>query len=272
MSRSRGQATEWIKAGLVRVDGEVQTKPAGKVGTHSVIVVHADDAHVVGRGALKLIAALDRFQVSPRGRRVLDAGASTGGFTQVVLERGAETVIAVDVGHGQLAPHLVADSRVLNLEGTNLRYLQGDVAWAPVDLVVADLSFISLTLVVPVLAALSTASAELVVLVKPQFEAGRAALDARGVVRSAHLQATAVQRVAQAAAAEGLTTVALADSAITGGAGNREFFLHLVAKAHPQAGAAVSLEEIYHRIVQDGSDGSPPDGHPPSGAAKGSTK
>ncbi len=254
LSRSRGQAAEWIKSGRVSVDGRVVVKPAARVVAESSISVDAGASRFVGRGADKLVGALDEFRIDVTDRRALDAGASTGGFTEVLLARGAAHVTAVDVGHSQLAEHLRDDARVLNVEGTNLRDLRSMWQWPPVDVVTADLSFISLTLVVAELQGVVADGADLVVLVKPQFEAGRAALDSRGVVTSPHDRAAAVQRVAAASLAAGLTAVQVAPCAITGSAGNQEYFLHLVAGAPRPGVHAVSLDAIGDRVLQDGGD------------------
>jgi 23S rRNA (cytidine1920-2'-O)/16S rRNA (cytidine1409-2'-O)-methyltransferase len=265
LCRSRGQANELIRAGAVQVDGTVVTKPSSRTSPQAVIDVEQSLARVVGRGAHKLAQALDDFGIGVEGRRALDAGACTGGFTQVLLDRGAAWVVAADVGHGQLAADLVADPRVHNEEGVNLRNLTPAWGWGEVDLVTADLSFISLTLVVPALASVISVQADLVLLVKPQFEAGRRALDSRGVVRSAADRATAVSRVAEAVAAQGLTCVNLAPCAIRGSQGNQEYFLHAVA-GRPGA-ESVSVEHVVGVVVQDGTTGRP-SGHPAAGAAK----
>jgi 23S rRNA (cytidine1920-2'-O)/16S rRNA (cytidine1409-2'-O)-methyltransferase len=181
----------------------------------------------VSRGGDKLDAALDRFEVVVAGRRWLDAGASTGGFTDCLLQRGASAVAAVDVGYGQLAWRLRSDERVVVLERTNARYLTaGDLPWPP-DGVTADLSFISLTVVLPALRGVSAPDADLVVLVKPQFEVGRDAVSKGGVVRDPRHWLGALTSVAEAAAELGLEVADAMCSPLAGPAGNREFFLHL---------------------------------------------
>lgn len=228
--RSRSAAAEAVSTGRVRVDGVVVRRPAHPVDP-------AADLRVVGpawvsRAALKLVAALDEFAVPVAGRLALDVGASTGGFTQVLLERGAARVLAIDVGHGQLAAEVRADARVVAVEGLNARDLDaGRLAErtgvpARPDLVVADLSFISLTQVLPALLATASPSADLVVLIKPQFEAGRTAVR-DGLVTDEVTRLAAVERVLDAARALGLDVAGTVDSPIAGAAGNREVLAHL---------------------------------------------
>jgi 23S rRNA (cytidine1920-2'-O)/16S rRNA (cytidine1409-2'-O)-methyltransferase len=251
LARSRGQAGELVRAGRVRVDGLPVVKPARAVESSASIEVEpgATDSDV-GRGAGKLRGALadlvDRVDGPERrtdtrldtgldtrlgttivvaGRRVLDVGASTGGFTQVLLQRGASSVVALDVGHGQLAPVVADDPRVEERSGTNVRDVTAAEIRGPFDLVVADLSFISLTLVLPVLATLLHDGSDLVLLVKPQFEVGRERLGADGVVRSEQIRAEAVQNVRTAAERAGLTVRAVVPSRLMGASGNVEFFL-----------------------------------------------
>ncbi|MBI3429010.1 MAG: TlyA family RNA methyltransferase, partial [Actinobacteria bacterium] len=182
----------------------------------------------VSRGGHKLAGALDVFtEIVVEGRRALDAGASTGGFTDVLLRRGVAEVVAVDVGYGQLAWELRQDPRVIILDRTNIRHLTGEMVGDPIDLVVADLSFISLTLVLPALAAVSKPDADYVVMVKPQFEVGREKLGAGGVVRDLALRRAAVLDVAQSAYDVGLGTLGIAASPLPGPAGNVEYFLWL---------------------------------------------
>lgn len=186
----------------------------------------------VSRAGAKLAAALDRFGVEPAGASVLDAGASTGGFTDCVLQRGAASVVAVDVGHGQLLHRLATDPRVTVLDRTNVRHLTPEGLPGPAPaLVVADLAFISLTLVLPALLAVAARGADLVLLVKPQFEAGRAHVASGGVVRDPQARLDAVERVAGAAAALGCTVLGSAASPLPGPKGNVELFLHLRAPA-----------------------------------------
>jgi 23S rRNA (cytidine1920-2'-O)/16S rRNA (cytidine1409-2'-O)-methyltransferase len=233
LARSRTQAATLIASGVVTVDGQPAVKPALKVSETATIEVAASD-HYVSRAAHKLIAALDEFTVDPAGRVVLDAGASTGGFSQVLLERGARTVLAIDVGHGQLAPQLAGAEGLVLVEGCNVRNLDRDSLAAltgvpePPSLVTADLSFISLTTVLPALRATATDDADFVLLVKPQFEVGRGGVR-EGVVRDAALRSEAVANVLWTAFDLGLGTAGVLSSPIAGSHGNREYLVHLGA-------------------------------------------
>jgi 23S rRNA (cytidine1920-2'-O)/16S rRNA (cytidine1409-2'-O)-methyltransferase len=229
--RSRTVAARLISEGLVTVDGSPVVKASAKVRDSQVIAVAPTD-HYVSRGAHKLVAALDAFDLPVTGRTAMDAGASTGGFSQVLLERGVGRIIAVDVGHGQLSPTIKADPRVTLVEGFNLRYATAEsiadasgVTERP-DLVVADLSFISLTTVLPALVATAAAGADFVLLVKPQFEVGRGGIR-EGVVHSAGLRADAVSGVLWAGWDLGLKVNGLIASPIAGAAGNHEYLVWL---------------------------------------------
>jgi 23S rRNA (cytidine1920-2'-O)/16S rRNA (cytidine1409-2'-O)-methyltransferase len=243
LSTERAAAREAIEAGMVQVGGAVITKPTSMVADDDPIVVRRAQRPFVSRGGAKLAAALDRFGIDPRGRRCLDAGASTGGFTDVLLQRGAASVIAVDVGYGQLAWSIRSDPRVDVRERTNVRSLDRAAIGEPVDLVVADLSFVSLRSVLPALRALSTPSADLVVLVKPQFEVRKEALGAGGVVRDRAAWARALDDVATAAADLGLVAVGAMASPVPGPAGNVEFLLALRAGQHATADLARAVLE-----------------------------
>jgi 23S rRNA (cytidine1920-2'-O)/16S rRNA (cytidine1409-2'-O)-methyltransferase len=233
LARSRTQAASLIASGVVTVDGRAVVKPSTKVGDASVVEVAASD-HYVSRAAHKLIAALEGFGVDPAGRIALDAGASTGGFSQVLLERGARTVLAVDVGHGQLAPELNGVDRLVLVEGCNVRSLDRATlaeltgVAEPPSLVTADLSFISLTTVLPALRATAADDADFVLLVKPQFEVGRGGVR-EGVVRDAARRSEAVADVLWAAFDLGLGTVGILSSPIAGSHGNHEYLVHLTA-------------------------------------------
>jgi 23S rRNA (cytidine1920-2'-O)/16S rRNA (cytidine1409-2'-O)-methyltransferase len=237
LARSREHAGQLIAAGRVSVGKTVATKSATQVETAVAIVVTTDDSdpEYVSRGGHKLAGALAAFV--PRGlvvegRRALDAGASTGGFTDVLLRAGAAHVVAVDVGYGQLAWSLQSDARVTVKDRTNVRELTLEsVGGEPVDLVVGDLSFISLGLVLPALKRCVTAEADLVMMVKPQFEVGKERLGSGGVVRSPQLRAEAVRGVAQRAWELGLGARAVTASPLPGPAGNVEYFLWLRAGA-----------------------------------------
>lgn len=231
LARSRTAAAVAIAEGRVLLDGARATRPAIRVHDGTELVVGSPDRWV-GRAAGKLHAALHDFGVDPLGRLALDLGASTGGFTQVLLDRGAARVVALDVGHGQLVPELATDRRVVVVEGENARALTVDRLAALTGrterprLVVVDLSFISLTLVLPAVARVAHADADIVCLIKPQFEVGRGRVRGGVVVDDAD-RADAVRGVLEAAADVGLRTVALTASAVPGARGNREVLVHL---------------------------------------------
>ena len=228
LARSRENALDLIDSRRVLVNGIPATKPATMVDAETSIKLAGERDEFVSRGGHKLAGALDAFTgVVVEGRRALDAGASTGGFTDVLLRRGAAHVVAVDVGYGQLAWELRQDNRVSILDRTNIRHLTPEIVGEAIDLVVADLSFISLGLVLPALAAVTKPEADFVVMVKPQFEVGREKLGAGGVVRDPALRKSAVIAVAQSALEIGLGTVAIAASPLPGPAGNVEYFLWL---------------------------------------------
>jgi 23S rRNA (cytidine1920-2'-O)/16S rRNA (cytidine1409-2'-O)-methyltransferase len=222
---TRAKARDAILRGCVSVDGCVATAPSAPVGTDADIVVDDPAGRYVSRAALKLIAGLDRFGYAPQGRVALDIGASTGGFTEVLIERGAAKVYAVDVGHGQLHPRLRNDPRVVNIEGVNARELRAEDIGEPVGAIVADVSFISLRLVLPPALALAAPGAWGVFLVKPQFEVGRAHIGKGGIVRDAALARRAADDVAAWLAGLGWAVDGLTGSPIMGGDGNREFLL-----------------------------------------------
>ncbi|MCR2814176.1 TlyA family RNA methyltransferase [Microbacterium sp. zg.Y1084] len=231
LARSRTHAAQLIAAGLVSVDGRPQVKVSARVDDDAEIVVAASD-HYVSRAAHKLIAALDAFDIDVRGRLALDMGASTGGFTQVLRERGADPVLAVDVGHGQLAASVAADPGVRVVEGFNVRHMTAaslaeaaGVAGAP-TVVTGDLSFISLSHVLPSVAAVSAPDADIVLLIKPQFEVGRTGVR-EGLVKNAGLRADATAGVLWAAWDAGLGTCGLIASPLAGTHGNVEYLVHL---------------------------------------------
>jgi 23S rRNA (cytidine1920-2'-O)/16S rRNA (cytidine1409-2'-O)-methyltransferase len=239
LARSREHAVELVAAGRVRLAGQPATKPATAVAaTASVSLVDASgDPAYASRGGHKLAGALDAFGstgtlepgMSVAGRHCLDAGASTGGFTDVLLRRGAATVTAVDVGYGQLAWTLRVDPRVRVVDRTNVRALAPATLAAPAGLVTADLSFISLAVVLPALVRCACPDADFVLLVKPQFEVGRGRLGRGGVVRDPQLRADAVAAVAAAAGTLGLGGCGVVASGLPGPAGNVEYFLWLRA-------------------------------------------
>jgi 23S rRNA (cytidine1920-2'-O)/16S rRNA (cytidine1409-2'-O)-methyltransferase len=230
LARSREQASELIAAGRVTVGGARATKPATGVTTDVALVVTDDPGRpaYVSRGGRKLAGALAAFGesgLSVAGRRCLDAGASTGGFTDVLLRAGARQVVAVDVGYGQLAWPLRSDARVVVHDRTNVRDLTPEVVGDPVDLVVGDLSFISLTLVLDALIRVTDPAGDLALMVKPQFEVGKDRVGKGGVVRDPDLWAEAVANVAAAAGARGWGTRAVTPSPLPGPSGNVEFFV-----------------------------------------------
>ena len=236
-----------MAAGRVRVAGTVATKPATGVEAGTPLLVEQPPGpSYASRGGHKLAGALDALEVDPRGRRALDAGASTGGFTDVLLQRGAAHVVAVDVGYGQLAWALQTDPRVTVVDRTNVRALEPAQVGEPVDLVVADLSFIPLALVLPALLGVCTPEAELLPMVKPQFEVGRERLPAGGVVRDPALRADAVRGVAACARELGLGVRGVVASPLPGPNGNVEYFLHLARGAPPLQ------EEDLARAVEQG--------------------
>ena len=224
---TRSRARDAIERGTVTVGGRATTKPGLAVTDDAVITVDDPARRYVSRAALKLIAGLDAFAVDPKGRTALDIGASTGGFTQVLLERGAAHVIALDVGHGQLDPALRADRRVTGIEGLNARDLgEGHLGGRHSDLIVSDVSFISLTLALPPALRLAAPGAAGIFLVKPQFEAGREAIGKGGLLREPDEAPRIAERLrAWLDTVPGWRAVSLIDSPIEGGDGNREFLL-----------------------------------------------
>jgi 23S rRNA (cytidine1920-2'-O)/16S rRNA (cytidine1409-2'-O)-methyltransferase len=231
LARSRDHAADLISRGDVLVAGQPASKPATQVQTDQPITIREGGGQRwVSRGAHKLLGALEVFEpggLTVAGRRCLDAGASTGGFTEVLLSRGASEVLAVDVGYGQLAWSLQSDERVEVHDRTNVRELTREALGGPVDVVVSDLSFISLTVVLPALTRVCTQGGDMVLMVKPQFEVGRGNVGKNGVVRDPVLHAEAVHRVCSSAAELGWGTRALAPSPLPGPAGNVEYFCWL---------------------------------------------
>lgn len=248
LARSREQAAELVAAGHVRIPGRTAVKAATQVTPAEPIVVAepAGDTYV-SRGGHKLAGALDSFAasgLSVQGRSALDAGASTGGFTDVLLRRGAVRVVCVDVGYGQLAWSMRTDPRVVVLDRTNVRDLAAESVGEPVDVVVADLSFISLRLVLPALVRVAKPDADLVLMVKPQFEVGREALGPGGVVRDPEQRAATVSEVARVAQEKhGLGAAGVTASPLPGPAGNVEYFLWLRQDAPP-----LDLEDLWAAV------------------------
>ncbi|HEV7450500.1 MAG TPA: TlyA family RNA methyltransferase [Pseudonocardiaceae bacterium] len=254
LARSRDHAAELVAQRRVRVHGVTATKPATGVDANTPLLVRAKDNEPewVSRGARKLLGALDSLITGGpvvAGRRCLDAGASTGGFTEVLVHRGAREVVAVDVGYGQLAWSLRTDQRVRVHDRTNVRTLQPESIGGAVELTVADLSFISLRLALPALVGCTTLDGDLLPMVKPQFEVGRDYLGAGGVVRDPALRAKAMLDVVAAAVDLGLYLVDAAASPLPGPSGNVEYFLWLRrGPADPRRAA----EELVHAAVREG--------------------
>ncbi|KQP79466.1 hypothetical protein ASF37_00040 [Aeromicrobium sp. Leaf289] len=259
LARSRDHAAQLIEDGRVRVGGQRATKPATQVGTDQPVVVKdGDDAGWASRGAHKLLGALAAFEpggLELAGRRCLDAGASTGGFTDVLLRRGVREVVAVDVGYGQLIWRLRDDPRVQVHDRTNVRTLTRDDIGGPVDVVVSDLSFISLTVVMPALTAVCDEKGDIVLMIKPQFEVGRGNLGKNGVVRDPDLHADAVLRVSAAALEHGWDTRGLAASPLPGPAGNVEYFCWL---RHDPDGDPLERRDVLD-VIGTGPLGARPD-------------
>ena len=229
LASSRERARALILAGQVRVDGHVVSKAGAAVSTTARVELASPDRPYVSRGSVKLAGALDSFTIDPANRRALDIGASTGGFTDVLLQRGAASVIALDVGRGQLDWRLRTDPRVIVREGVNARALtRNDVPHA-VDIVTIDVAFISLRYIFPALLPFLAPGADVIALVKPQFEAGREQVGKHGLVTDPAVHEAVLARVTGAAEAVGFQRMSMTPSTLTGATGNQEFFLHLRA-------------------------------------------
>ncbi len=242
-AESRSRARELIEKGCVTLDGRPIKKPSEPVaeGEHAVVIV--GQSRYVGRGGYKLEAALNAFSIDVTGRSALDIGASTGGFTDCLLQHGAAHVIAVDAGSGQLAGRLLSDPRVTSLEHLNARdLLPDDIGGETAELIVMDVSFISASYILPRFPALLPPRGEAVVLIKPQFEVGKSRIGKGGIVKDPSAHREAVERVLSAGEAVGLTPVGLISSPIEGGDGNREFLVHFVKD--PQGRGPLSQTEI----------------------------
>ena len=232
LAPSREKAKRLIDEGLVTVNGRPAAKPSVKVSEGDAVSV-AEHESYVGRGALKLVRAFEQFPISVEGKCCADIGASTGGFTQVLLQRGASKVYAVDVGHGQLAAELCADDRVVNCEGINVRYLERELFDEPVTFVCGDLSFISLKQILPAVTAAAADDAELVFLIKPQFEAGREALNKKGIVTDRRQHIAVLRGLCDFFGTAGLSLRGLTYSPISGGDGNREYLAYMIKNDTP---------------------------------------
>lgn len=228
IATTRSRARRAILEGKICIGGEVVLRPGTKVGSDAEVTVAAPLMPYVSRGALKLQGALDRFGISVLGRVAMDVGASTGGFTQILLERGGALVYAVDVGRDQLHPTLRGDPRVVNLEGVDIRLLSADAIDPVPSLVVVDVSFISLRLILPAISRLILAGSDVILLVKPQFEVGRGGVGKGGIVRDDQLRRRAIDDVVTAAQQLGYRLINQTDSPIPGGDGNREHLVHMV--------------------------------------------
>ncbi len=250
LARSRTHAQELLLAGRVLLDGEQVLKPARQmVPAQALLVRESDQVDYVSRGAYKLAGALDALGANApevRGKRCLDAGASTGGFTDVLLRRGAGSVVAVDVGYGQLAWRLQSDPKVEVMDRTNVRTMKAGDVEPPPELVVGDLSFISLTLVLPALVDVAQPDADFLLMVKPQFEIGKERLGAGGVVRNAEHHVETVETVARCAMDLGLGVAAVEASPLPGPAGNVEYFLYM-RRDHPRA---IKREALHRSIIE----------------------
>ena len=229
LAESRAKAQALILAGRVLVEGVMVAKAGAQVPEDARVTLKPPSQRYVSRGGEKLAAALEHFQVSPGGKVALDVGASTGGFTHCLLTQGVSKVYAVDVGYGQLDASLRHDPRVVVLERRNIRHLPREAIPEPVDLITLDLSFISLTLVLPQILRFLRPGGEVLALVKPQFEVGKGRVGKGGVVRDEKLRQEAVHRVAQSAAALGLKVSPAFPSPLKGPKGNQEYFLYLIA-------------------------------------------
>jgi 23S rRNA (cytidine1920-2'-O)/16S rRNA (cytidine1409-2'-O)-methyltransferase len=254
LAKSRQQAVELIADGRVLVKGVAASKAATAVELDAPVLVRADDGpEWASRGALKLLGALRAFEpegLSVAGRRCLDAGASTGGFTDVLLHNGATEVVAVDVGYGQLVWRIQSDERVRVVDRTNVRYLEPAAIGGPVSLTVADLSFISLRTVLPALIACTEPGGDLLPMVKPQFEVGKQRLGSGGVVRDPELRLEALTEIASFAAEAGLAVHGAVASPAPGPAGNVEYFLWLRADPSPPSGRVPA--DLLERAVREG--------------------
>jgi len=255
LARSRGQASDLVRAGSVLLDGSPARKVSTPVHPAQMLELAGGVERWVSRAAYKLVAALEAFGpdgLSVAGKRCFDVGAAAGGFSQVLLRHGAREVVAVDVGHGQLAEELALDTRVIERSGYNIRDARAGDLGGPAELLVADLSFISLRLVLPVLGTLVEPTGDLVVLVKPQFEVGRERLGKGGIVRSAVNRARVIEEVWAAALACALTAKALCLSPIRGAAGNAEYLLWLTPR--PEQGlTAAQVTELAATLSTEAS-------------------
>ena len=244
LAGSREKAKELIKSGNVSVDGKITEKPAFDVTDANTIEVSGDTLKYVGRGGLKLEEAVTRFGLDLNGKVCIDIGASTGGFTDCMLQNGAALVYAVDVGHDQLDRKLLQDSRVISMEGSDIRKLSAADFESPPDFISADVSFISLKLILPKISELLPESGEAAVLIKPQFEAGRSAIGKNGVVKDRKAHIRVLEEIVLFCPSAGLSVQGIVPSPITGGSGNREYLAYL-----KKGGESSSFD--FRKIVSD---------------------
>lgn len=227
---SRTRAEELIKNGDVLVNGQTLDKPGKKIDSQAKIILLNEELAWVSRGALKLLKAIDTFSIEPKDKVAIDVGASTGGFTQVLLEKGASKVYCVDVGHGQLHEIIRSNPKIVNIEKTHIRELTKEKVTELVDLAVIDVSFISLEKVLPFLVPFLKPSAQIVALIKPQFELERKALNKHGIVRSSSYYPSVLKKIQSVCNSCNFETIDIIDSPIVGGDGNKEFLLYALKK------------------------------------------
>ncbi len=245
LAKSRSRAAQLISGGFISVNGKIITKASYDVTETDEVRQIGEEHKFVGRGGMKLEGALERFCVDVTGRICADVGASTGGFTDCLLQRGAAHVYAIDSGHGQLDPKLAEDSRVTNLEGCNARYLTAEQLGQPCNCAVSDLSFISQTLVLPAVSSILTDGAVYIALIKPQFECGREAVGRGGLVKDKKQHIAAINRVIACAAENGLAPCGIMKSPITGGDGNTEFLMMAVKNGTASVSGKAVTEAVY---------------------------
>ncbi|MBQ4592718.1 MAG: TlyA family RNA methyltransferase [Clostridia bacterium] len=245
LAKSRSRAAQLISGGFISVNGKIITKASYDVTETDEVRQIGEEHKFVGRGGMKLEGALERFCVDVTGRICADVGASTGGFTDCLLQRGAAHVYAIDSGHGQLDPKLAEDSRVTNLEGCNARYLTAEQLGQPCTCAVSDLSFISQTLVLPAVSSILTDGAVYIALIKPQFECGREAVGRGGLVKDKKQHIAAINRVIACAAENGLAPCGIMKSPITGGDGNTEFLMMAVKNGTASVSGKAVTEAVY---------------------------
>lgn len=243
--KSRSKAKELVLNGSVSVNGKTAKKPSALVDEDCEIIISEDENQYVGRGAFKLKGAFECFDVSVKDKCCADIGASTGGFTQVLLEKGAKKVYAVDVGHGQLADELVSDKRVVNCEGVNVRDVTPEFFSDSIDFMCGDLSFISLRLVIPLLKECLAENGEMIMLIKPQFEAGRTALNKKGIVRDKKDHLRVLQELSDFFYDCGLAVLGISPSPIKGGDGNIEYLAYFKKTDMPiNSAGKINLKEL----------------------------